>query len=457
MINFKNNSYSKIGKKKEKSIKHVVVFVRFDHDECFENFPAACDKLGLDCKIFNVTDGWEIAQDENNIPVIRNKKEVEWSFAEWTPENTIVFPRVFSSVLGLKSEPEIAACKGLDKVLQENNYTCINNFEAATKCSDKSECSLYCTDANLDQPRYIIFTKGLLNKCKDEEGTLVQEKFDEIIKTMYEDWDNEKSEDFTFVVKKPVGSLGIGVTLCKGNELLPTLQLLLDCGISSVLVQEMCKCDDGDLRIHVLNLGGEPKVVTAMKRCKSTKDFRSNYSLGNDTETVELSDNQRRLAIEAAKASELTWTGVDIMHLQEPSIDGFEDVLIEINTSPGLSGITETIGHNVIEDILSEVINKWDENKKPVRCPLVITPKSELTADGAKIKLDLSRINNKTSQLTIPYNYNNYFGEVINIDGRTCNFDGLDISYSYEIDEPTLILGMNDIKKNKINIHLFDK
>lgn len=457
MLKYKQNASLDECKKNTK-IKNIVCFVNRSSDECYEFFPPACEKLGLDLKIFNLSSGWTVIEDENDRPILIDRTgDVEFRFSEMTPDNTLIFPRVYSSYANLKNDDERKMCNGLEKLLADNNYMCINNLNAATLAQDKCACSLYCTEANLDQPRYIIFDKKTLNKCKDEEGTLIQEKFDEIVKTMYEDWDNEKSEEFTFVVKKPTGSLGIGVTLCKGNELLSTLQLILDCGCPQVLVQEMCKCDGGDLRIHVLNMGGEPKVISAMKRCKSTKDFRSNYSLGNDTESVELTDNQKRLAIEATKASGAAWTGIDVMHLEEPSIDGFEDVLIEINTSPGLSGISETTNDNIIEEILKAVLEGVEDGKDVVRPPFNMTNKSIITADGVDIVLNLSRINAKHSQLIVPYTYNNYFTDIIKIDGRNIVLSNIDITYSYDVEVPTLYLSMSDIINNKINLVMFDR
>ena len=67
-----------------------------------------------------------------------------------------------------------------------------------------------------------------------------------------------------------------------------------------MLVQEYIEADR-DYRIHVLN----NQVVASMARIRKTKDFRTNYSLGNTTEHIpveKLPKDMKDIAVKAAKA-----------------------------------------------------------------------------------------------------------------------------------------------------------
>ena len=139
-----------------------------------------------------------------------------------------------------------------------------------------------------------------------------------------------------------------------------------------LLVQKKQEADGGDIRVHVLTMRTEQKIIAAMKRKKlNNNDFRSNVSLGAQAEPIELTKEQEEIALKVAKISGMPWCAVDIMPLVEGSDDDFKDVgynvVLEYNASPGTDGISEVIGKNFMK-VLLDNINDINE--------LVLYPKS---------------------------------------------------------------------------------
>ena len=72
-------------------------------------------------------------------------------------------------------------------------------------------------------------------------------------------------------------------------------------------------------------------MINAVQRTKeSSKDFRTNLSLGGHADEIELNAQQKQLAMKVAKLIGLTWAGVDIIE----DVDG-NNYVIEINGAPG--------------------------------------------------------------------------------------------------------------------------
>jgi rimK-like ATP-grasp domain len=77
--------------------------------------------------------------------------------------------------------------------------------------------------------------------------------------------------------------------------------------------------------------------------------------LGAQAIKVALTPEQEQIALKTAQISKLPWCAVDIMSLKGKNIDGYKDVVLEINASPGTDGITGVIKHNFINVMLNEL------------------------------------------------------------------------------------------------------
>ena len=113
---------------------------------------------------------------------------------------------------------------------------------------------------------------------------------------------------------------------------------------ANILVQEFIKEANGK-DIRALVIGNE--VVGAMERTAPEGDFRANLHLGGDGREVILSDDEKDIAIKAAKTLGLGIAGVDLIKSKRGLL------VIEVNSSPGLEGIEAATS----SDIASKMIN----------------------------------------------------------------------------------------------------
>ncbi|MEL6957931.1 MAG: 30S ribosomal protein S6--L-glutamate ligase [Pseudomonadota bacterium] len=99
---------------------------------------------------------------------------------------------------------------------------------------------------------------------------------------------------------------------------------------ANFLVQDFVKEAAGeDIRCFVV----AGKVVAAMRRKSAGDDFRSNLHRGGSAEAIKITPTERRTAVKAAKAFNLSLAGVDLLR----SKDGPK--ILEVNSSPGFEGI----------------------------------------------------------------------------------------------------------------------
>ena len=93
-----------------------------------------------------------------------------------------------------------------------------------------------------------------------------------------------------------------------------------------------------------------------MKRVKLGGDFRSNVSLGAEAEPVKLTPEQEQIALRTAMLAKLRWCAVDIMPLVKGSNKELGDnVVLEINASPGTAGISDVIKKNFVNVLVNEL------------------------------------------------------------------------------------------------------
>ncbi len=145
------------------------------------------------------------------------------------------------------------------------------------------------------------------------------------------------------IVKSLEGTQGLGVGIVESERSARSVIEAFAAQHVEVLIQEFIE-EAGNSDIRVLVVGGE--VVAAMKRTGEEGDFRSNLHRGGGAEAVELSDDERRTAIAAARALELKVCGVDMLRSSRGP------VVMEVNSSPGLEGVEKSTG----EDIAGRII-----------------------------------------------------------------------------------------------------
>ncbi len=151
------------------------------------------------------------------------------------------------------------------------------------------------------------------------------------------------------VVKLLEGTKGVGVVLAETNKAAESVINAFRSLKADVLVQHYIKESKGqDIRCFVIG----DQVVASMERIAQEGEFRANIHLGATARAIEITNEERDLAIKAAKIIGLEVAGVDMVRSNSgPKI-------LEINSSPGLEGIEGATGINVAEKMIEYLESK---------------------------------------------------------------------------------------------------
>ncbi len=158
------------------------------------------------------------------------------------------------------------------------------------------------------------------------------------------------------VLKFLEGTQGIGVILVETTKAARSvLEAFLGMKVN-ILVQEYIR-EAGGADIRCFVVGG--KVVASMKRqAISPEEFRSNLHRGGIAKPVEITDEERSMAIRAAHIIGLNVAGVDIVRSDRGPL------IIEVNASPGLEGIEKTTGIDVAGEIIEFIERSLDSDTR---------------------------------------------------------------------------------------------
>jgi ribosomal protein S6--L-glutamate ligase len=143
------------------------------------------------------------------------------------------------------------------------------------------------------------------------------------------------------VVKLSDGSQGLGVMLAESAAGAESIVGAFHVFNQHILVQPYLRCD-GDLRLIVA--GGQ--VVAAMRRRAAQGEFRNNLHRGGVAVVHRTAPEERRVALEAARAIGLRVAGIDLIESPHGPL------VLEVNASPGLRGIEAATGRNVAASLL---------------------------------------------------------------------------------------------------------
>jgi len=151
------------------------------------------------------------------------------------------------------------------------------------------------------------------------------------------------------VLKLRRGTQGRGVVLVHTLAAARRAHAVLNDFQQYTLVQEyVVQAHNRDIRVIVVGR----KVVTAMERQAAPGEFRANLHRGGTARPFQANDAIKALAIQAAQAHELNFSGVDlIMTARGPAV-------IEVNSSPGLQGVENTTGVDVATPVIRFIESK---------------------------------------------------------------------------------------------------
>ena len=153
--------------------------------------------------------------------------------------------------------------------------------------------------------------------------------------------------DFPIIMKLSTGTQGKGVMFAdsvqSANSILDTLEVFKQ----PYIIEEYIETNTTDIRVIVAG----DEVVGAMKRKATPDEMRANIHMGGKGTNYIPAPDIEQIALKASKAIGADIWAVDIL-------EGLKPMVIEVNLSPGLGGITKATGKNIAKSIAKVLYDK---------------------------------------------------------------------------------------------------
>jgi ribosomal protein S6--L-glutamate ligase len=151
------------------------------------------------------------------------------------------------------------------------------------------------------------------------------------------------------IIKLLEGTQGVGVVLAETIKAAKsTIEAFYGLKANFLIQEFISESKGADIRVFVIG----NKVVAAMRRQGADGDFRSNLHRGGQGFLIELTPEEERTAIAAAKALGVKIAGVDLLQSERGPL------VMEVNSSPGLKGIEEVSGIDIASLIIGYIEDK---------------------------------------------------------------------------------------------------
>ena len=210
-------------------------------------------------------------------------------------------------------------------------YT-LNHADAITKSRDK----IYTLQLLLKNGLHIPVT-GFANSPMDT-GDLI-----------------EMVEGAPLVVKLLEDTQGRGVVLAETQKAAESVINAIKSLNANLLVQEFVREARGkNLRCLVI----DGKVAASVQREAAAGEFSTSTGRGGNDSIAKISQEERKLAIKAARILGLKVAGVDIIRSSKGPL------LLEVNSSPGLEGIENATGKDIAASIIRSTEKHVSWNKQ---------------------------------------------------------------------------------------------
>jgi ribosomal protein S6--L-glutamate ligase len=148
------------------------------------------------------------------------------------------------------------------------------------------------------------------------------------------------------IIKLLEGTHGVGVVLAENYKTAETVIETFSKTGQKFVVQEFIKEAGGaDIRAFVVD--GE--IIASMRRSAMEGEFRSNLHRGGNAAIYEMSTEEKETALKACEVLGLKIAGVDMLQSERGPL------ILEVNASPGLEGITTSTGIDVAGKIIDYV------------------------------------------------------------------------------------------------------
>ena len=303
----------------KKPYKLLVVSTRSPKNRMFHTTQRLIDES----KSRNI-DAYALFAESANIDSVNNEV---WNSGEdkfsIDPNNTIAIIR--------GSVAQKDAYMNLVSQLEKMGVAVVNSRETIGMCADKYRTSLRLAETDVSTPK-----TSLLQSIETLQDTL-----------------DAVGETYPLILKTLRGSKGIGVIFIESRRQLDSIiQLLWKQDENTELLLQTYIKSDHDVRVLVLG----DKVFASMRRDVLKGDFRSNASLGAKVKEYKLSEEEKQLCINAHKAVNGVYTAVDFIK------NGNDSYVLEVNSSPGTSGIEDATGRNLMGELLEYFMDRDNWN-----------------------------------------------------------------------------------------------
>ena len=207
-----------------------------------------------------------------------------------------------------------------------------NDPDVIETCDNKAKQYLKLSKQGVPMPETIIAPKVYPNFTIIDSGY-----YEQVLKTL----------GLPMIIKEGHGSFGMKVYLIETKEQFyeKTDELR---GVDYIFQQFIANSRGRDIRVNIV--GGE--IVAAMYRHSET-DFRANITNGGVATVIELTDQQKTLAIQAAHAVGAEFAGVDLLFG-----DNEEPLVCEVNAAAHIRNIYNVTGINVADAMIAYILRK---------------------------------------------------------------------------------------------------
>ena len=216
--------------------------------------------------------------------------------------------------------------------LKNSGIPVFNDPEVIETCDNKAKQYIQLAKANVPMPTTIIAPKVYAKFTIRDSGY-----FENVLQTL----------GLPMIIKEGHGSFGMHVYLIHTKEEFYEKVDALR-GVDFVFQQFIDSSRGRDIRVNIIG----DEVVASMYRHSET-DFRANITNGGHAEKVVLTDTQKEVAIQAAKAVGAEFAGVDLLFGPDE-----EPLVCEVNAAAHIRNLYNVTGINVGVKFVEYILKK---------------------------------------------------------------------------------------------------
>ena len=296
-IEYEDDLAEKVEFKKDPSKLHCIVLGLGDEEGTFADIVSKLTKKrGMKFTLINIEEAYIANADVDLGSVLFQNYDGEDSEIEISRENSIVFVRA-GAIQTLTSQ-------ALVSTLGTYGFFMVNDLESMMLCDNKMSNVIALDRNNIPTPKSSVITNV---KSIESAHKKIGGKFPVVIKTL-------------------TGTQGVGVSIVESKQSLVSVCQSLWKYDAQLLIQEYLPLKS-DIRTLVVN----GRILGSAERVKQDdKEFRNNVHLGAKTIPYKLSDEEKELVKQSARATGALYCGVDHCKV------GKDFYVLEINGSPGI-------------------------------------------------------------------------------------------------------------------------